>query len=81
MLPYSQTPRPTPVRDSPLTPARDAGTSGTLHEIHRERALARRQLELSKAMNRAAELEARNRINEIKQEIEFETRFGGDLEG
>jgi len=31
-------------------------------------------------MNRAAELEARNRINEIKQEIKFETRFGDVFE-
>ena len=41
--------------------------------------MAKRQLELSKAMNRASELEARNRINEIKQEIEFETKFGDVL--
>jgi hypothetical protein len=38
--------------------------------------LARRQLELCKAINRAAEFEMRNRVNEIQQEIDFETRFG-----
>lgn len=76
-LPYPQnTPQPTPVDSTPLTPASEASTSNALHDSHRERALAKRQLELSKAKNRAAELEAHNRINEIQQEIEFETRFG-----
>jgi hypothetical protein len=73
------TPQLTPVGNSPLTPAGESGTSSSLHEAHRERALAKRQLELSRAMNRAAELEARNKINEIKQEIEFETKFGDVL--
>jgi hypothetical protein len=73
------TPQPMLAGDSPLTPVSEAGTSGSLHETHRERALAKRQLELSKAMNRASELEARNRINEIKQEIESETKFGDVL--
>jgi hypothetical protein len=73
------TPQPMPAGNSPLTPASEAGTSGSLHETRRKRALAKRQLELSKAMNRASELEARNRINEIKQEIEFETKFGDVL--
>jgi hypothetical protein len=30
-------------------------------------------------MNRASELEARNEINEIRQEIKFETKFGDIL--
>jgi hypothetical protein len=72
-------PQFTPVENSPLTPASEAGTPSSLHEAHRERALAKRQLELSRAINRAAELEARNKINEIKQEIEFETKFGDVL--
>jgi hypothetical protein len=73
------TPQLTPVGNSQLTPASEAGTSSSLHEAHRERALAKRQLELSRARNRAAELEAHNRINEIQQEIEFEARFGDVL--
>jgi hypothetical protein len=81
------TPQATPSETTRLTPASEAGATGTLqeapHEVHREvpreRALAKRQLELSKAMNRAAELEAHNRINEIKQEIEFETKVGDVL--
>jgi len=70
MLPVPHnTPQPTPVETTPLTPANEAGTLGALREIHLERAPAERQLELSKATNRAAELEARNRINDLKQQI------------
>lgn len=77
MLPSSHsTPQPRQAATTPLTPAGEAGTSSTSHKVNYERSLARRQLELCKAINRAAELEARNRVDEIQQEIDFETRFG-----
>jgi hypothetical protein len=41
--------------------------------------LAKKQLEWAKVKNRAAELEARNRADEMQQKIEFEARFGGVL--
>lgn len=76
MLPSSHsTPQPRQAATTPLTPASEAGTSSTSHKVNHERSLAR-QLELCKAINRAAELEVRNRVNEIQQEIDFETRFG-----
>jgi hypothetical protein len=79
--------QPTPVETLRLTPASEAGMTGTLpealqevpREVPRERALAKRQLELSKAKNRAAELKAHHRITTIQEEIDFETRFGDVL--
>jgi hypothetical protein len=73
------TPQPAPVETTRLTSASEAGTSGTPREVHRERALAKKQLEWTKIKNRAAELEAHNRADEMKQEIEFEARFGDVL--
>jgi len=74
------TPQPMPAGNSLLPAASEASVPGTPHAVLREKALAKRQLELSKARNRAMELQARNVADEIQQEIEFETRFGHILE-
>lgn len=73
------TPQTTPAEHYQPRPASEAGTSGTPREAHRERALAKKQLEWAKVKNRAAELEARNKADEMQQKIEFEARFGGVL--
>jgi hypothetical protein len=70
------TPQPTLVGNSPRRLASKASTSGKLHDALRKRVLAEKRLELSRARNRAAELEARNRADEIQQEIDIETKFG-----
>jgi len=70
------TPQPTLSEDRSRTPASEAGTSGLQQDVHRKRALAEKKLELSRARNRAAELEARNKADEIQQEIDIETEFG-----
>lgn len=80
MQPTSRsTPQPMPPGNSLRRPSSEASTSGALHEVHRKRALAVRKLELSRARNRAVELEARNRADEIQQEIDIETEFGDGL--